>query len=178
MVALNFNATTVAPQITLEALPSGLYPVIITKSIEKPTAAGDGSYLEIEMTITNYQTDTKMNGRKVIDRLNINNKNQTAVDIAYSTLSAICHVTNRLNINASEELHGIPFFVNVIKKRRDDQPELYQNEVKGYKDINGNDPSSNGVQQQPQQQMQQPQQAPQQPQPQQPAIAGIPPWAK
>lgn len=145
MVALNFNAATVAPQAALEPLPSGQYPVIITSTEEKPTRAGDGSYLEIEMTITNYHLDPKLNGRKVYDRLNLRNKNQQAVDIAYSALSAICHVTGMIQLQDSSQLHGRPFVAVVIKKKRDDKPELFSNEVRGYKDINGNDPGAAGA---------------------------------
>lgn len=144
MVALNFNAAQVAPQTALEPLPTGQYPVIITRTEEKPTRAGDGSYLEIEMSITNYAVDPKLNGRKVYDRLNIRNKNQQAVDIAYSTLSAICHVTGQIHLQDSSQLHGKPFTAVVVKKKRDDQPELFTNEVRGYKDINGNDPGQGG----------------------------------
>src|SRR5690606_23276797 len=136
MVQLNFNAATVAPNLVFEAIPSGQYPVMITASREKPTKAGDGAYIELEMTIQGGE----YNGRKVFDRLNIRNKNQTAVDIAYSTLSAICHVTGRIAIQNTEQLHGVPFTAVVIKKPRDDNPEQMTNEIRGYKDIHGNDP--------------------------------------
>lgn len=142
MVALRFNASQVQPNAALEAIPSGNYPVIITKSEEKPTKSGQGRYIEFEMTIQGGQ----FHGRKVFDRLNIHNQNQQAVDIAYSTLSAICHVTGRLDIQATEQLHGVPFTAVVVKKERDDQPGSgnMTNEVKGYKDINGNDPGFAG----------------------------------
>lgn len=147
MVALNFNASGVKPNAALEALPSGMYPVMITKSEEKPTRSGNGSYIEFEMTIQQGEYQ----GRKVFDRLNIKNPNQQAVDIAYSTLSAICHVTGRLNITATEQLHGVPFVAVVAKVVRSDLPPpapgeqpQYSNEVKGYKDINGNDPGFSG----------------------------------
>lgn len=142
MVALNFNASGVQPNQALEAIPSGQYPVVITASQEKPTKSGNGSYIELEMTVQGGQ----YNGRKLFDRLNIRNPNQTAVDIAYSTLSAICHVTGRMNIADTQQLHGVPFVVVVTKKERDDQPGSgnMSNEVKGYKDINGNDPGHGG----------------------------------
>lgn len=140
MVQLNFNATGVAPQAALDPLPTGIYPVIITRTEQKPTRAGDGSYIEIEMQVQGGE----FANRKVFDRLNIQNKNQVAVDIAYSTLSAICHVTNRLQIQQTEQLHGIPFQVSVKKIPRNDQPDVMTNEVAGYKDINGNDPGKAG----------------------------------
>lgn len=146
MVALNFNAAQVEPNKALEAIPSGTYPVIITKSEEKPTKSGNGSYIELEMTIQGGE----YNGRKVFDRLNIRNPNQQAVDIAYSTLSAICHVTGRINITDTQQLHGVPFQAVVLKLPRDDRPDQMTNDVRGYKDIHGNDPGFAGNVSQPQ----------------------------
>ena len=157
MVALNFNASQVAPQRALEPLPTGQYPVVITATEEKPTRAGDGAYLEIEMTITNAP-DAKFNGRKVYDRLNLKNKNAQAVEIAYSTLSAICYVTGQIQVQDSAQLHGKPFIAVVIKKERNDEPGTFNNEVLGYKDIYGNDPGKGAP---PQQAAQPPQFAPQ-----------------
>lgn len=136
MVALNFNAAQVAPQTAMEPVPSGNYIVMITNSAKKPTSKGDGAYYEFEMTIQAGE----FKGRKVFDRLNIENPNQQAVQIAYSTLSAMCYVTGRMQITQTEQLHGVPFTAVVIKKPRNDQPDVMTNEVKGYKDVNGNDP--------------------------------------
>lgn len=201
MVQINFNAAGVKPNATLEAIPTGHYPVMITNTTEKPTKKNDGAFIEVEMQIQGGE----FAGRKVFDRLNIKNNNQTAVDIAYATLSAICHVTGRFQIQDTAQLHGVPFIVVVQKKVREDLPvpvgevPNYTNEVKGYKDINGNDPgfsgngggqasnapawaANNGGQQaQPQQQVQQQQpqgyaQQPQQGQPQ--AQGGAPAWAQ
>ncbi len=140
MVALNFNSTTVAPNAALEALPSGTYDVMITASEQKPTKDGQGSYIQLEMTVQGQPGPNSMAGRKVFDRLNTNNKSQQAVDIAYATLSAICHVTGRYQIQDTAQLHGIPFKAVVAKVARDDKPGEYSNEVKGYKDAQGNDP--------------------------------------
>jgi hypothetical protein len=163
MVALNFNAAGVQPNVAPEPIPSGQYPVMIVSSEEKPTKSGTGSYIELAMQVQGGE----FNGRKVYDRLNIRNQNQQAVDIAYSTLSAICHVTGRIHIQDTGQLHGVPFIAIVNKVPRDDRPGQFSNEVRGYKDINGNDPgfagqvASPGAQPQWAQQ-QPPQQAPQQ----------------
>lgn len=140
MVQLNFNATTVKPNTAMEPIPTGIYPVVITKSEQKPTKAGTGSYIELEMTVQGGE----FAGRKVYDRLNTNNPNSVAVEIAYATLSAICHVTGRLQIQETAQLHGVPFQVVVKKIPRNDQPDTMTNEVAGYKDINGNDPGFAG----------------------------------
>lgn len=143
MVALNFSARTVAPNASLEPLPSGTYDAIITNSQEKPTKDGQGSYVEFEFTVRH--PDPSLNNRKVFDRLNLRNKSQQAVDIAYGTLSAICHVTQRYDIQDTAQLHGIPLKVIVAKVSRDDRPGEFSNDVKGYKDANGNDPGNAGA---------------------------------
>lgn len=147
MVQLNFNAQGVAPNKALEAIPTAWYPVMIVGSSEKPTKAGTGSFIELEMQVQGGE----YNGRKLFDRLNIRNPNQTAVDIAYATLSSICHVTGRLHIQDTAQLHGVPFMALAKKRVRDDLPPpapgeepQYSNEVAGYRDINGNDPGFAG----------------------------------
>lgn len=127
MVALNFNAAQVQPNTAMEPVPSGNYVVMITASTKKPTSKGDGAYYEFEMTI---QTG-EFKGRKVFDRLNIENPNATAVQIAYSTLSSLCHVTGRMQITQTEQLHGVPFMAVVVKKPRNDQPDVPTNEEIG-----------------------------------------------
>jgi hypothetical protein len=196
MVALNFNAAGVKPNTALEPVPTGMYPVAIVRSEEKPTKSGNGSYIEFEMQIQAHpNVDPAYHGRKVFDRLNINNPNQTAVDIAYATLSAICHVTGVLNLQDTQQLHGRPFMAVVQKLPRDDKPDQMTNEVKGYKDMNGNDPGVSGTVQaggaapapawaaQPQQQaaapvQQQPQQAQQPQQQAAPPAPAAPSWAQ
>lgn len=133
MVQFQFNASQVAPNTALEAIPSGNYPVLITASGKKPTKDGQGNYLEFEMTVQGGE----FNGRKVYDRLNVENKSDVAVQIAYATLSAICHVTGKLQMTQTEQLHGVPFIAVVLKKPYNDG---FSNEVKGYKDMQGNDP--------------------------------------
>jgi hypothetical protein len=140
--------------------------------------------------------DGPYTGRFVYDRLNLRNASQQAVDIAYSTLSALCHVTGKLVITNTDELIGPAFKAVVRKIVRTDNPNLMGNDVAGYKDINGNPPLSAGnvsqpqaqpawAQQQytpppaaapngPQQAPQAPQQAPQYPQTPGPAQAGTP----
>jgi hypothetical protein len=147
MVMLNFNAQQVAPNAALDVLPSGVYDVVITNSAEKPTSKSTPSepqsFIEFEMTIRS--PDPQLNNRKVFDRLNIKNKNQQAVDIAYATLSALCHVTGRYQIQDTQQLHGVPFKAVVAKVERNDRPGEFSNEVKGYKDAAGNDPGTPGV---------------------------------
>lgn len=139
MANINFDATTVAPQAAFEALPAGWYLVAIVGSESKPTKAGTGEYLELTLEV--LEGDYK--GRKVFDRLNLDNPNAQAVEISKATLSAICHAVGVLQPKDSTELHNLPLLAKVSV--RDYQGEK-QNEVKGYKaqGTNGSAVSANG----------------------------------
>lgn len=88
-----FDAQTVEPNDSFDPVPNGDYLCIITTSEMKPTKAGDGAYLELELQVIEgpYQ------GRKLWDRLNLNNANETTVKIAKGTLSAICRAVGVLH---------------------------------------------------------------------------------
>ena len=127
-----FDAQTVEPNDTFDPLPNGDYLCIITASEMKPTKAGDGAYLELEMQVLEGQYQ----GRKLWDRLNLNNANDTTVKIAKGTLSAICRAVGVLQPKDSCELHDLPMLVKVACKKRDDTDEL-TNVVKSYKKRDG-----------------------------------------
>ena len=127
MAMLNFNAASVAPATAFEAIPAGNYAAIITESAMKPTKRGDGEYLQLTLQII----DGEHSGRKLFDRLNLNNPNATAVDIAQRTLSAICHAVGVMTPQDSAELHDIPMQVKVgVEKNASDGTN--SNVIKGY----------------------------------------------
>lgn len=132
MASLNFNAQTVAPQEAFDVLPAGWYNVRITGSEMKPTKDGGGSFLSLTMTVL----DGKFVNRKIFDRLNLVNKNPKAVEIAYQTLSSICHATGVIQIQDSTQLHGIPMQVK-IKVRPPEGGYSESNETAGYKAMEG-----------------------------------------
>lgn len=141
MVQMNFNASQVQPNAGgMDVLETGRYNVQITESTVKPTKRGDGNMLVFTMTVI----DGNAVGKRVIARLNIQNPNQQAVDIAYGELSAISHVAGVLNWNDTQELHGKPFQIQVDKVQRSDDPTKEGNEIKGYYDLQGNPPSAGG----------------------------------
>ncbi len=117
MMDLNgFNAADVEPQ-SMEPLPAGWYKCVITDSEEKPTKAQTGSYLQ--MTLEVIEGDHQ--GRKVFERLNLNNPNQTAVEIAQRTLSSICRAIGVMTPRNSADLHDKPMMVKVAVKPGDGQ---------------------------------------------------------
>lgn len=133
MVALNFDARTVAPNTGAEPLPAGTYPVMISGTEEKPNKARNGAYLEITMTVQGGE----YNGRKITERLNLKNQSPQAVEIAYGTLSTICHCAGILVLQDTQQLHGKMLQVSVSKVPREDQPGAYSNNVTGYLDMQG-----------------------------------------
>jgi len=122
-----FNAADVEPNEAFTALPAGEYDIIVMSSEMKPTKAGDGKYLQLQLQILSgtYQN------RQLFDRLNLVNRNDVAVQIAKGTLSSICRAVNVLTPKDSSELHNKP--LTAIVKVEKDLNGNSQNSVKGYK---------------------------------------------
>ncbi len=123
----NFNANEVEPNVGFEPVPADKYIAMITASQMKPTKNGDGSYLELEMTVL----EGSYKDRKVWDRLCLTHSNPQTVKIARGNLSAICRAVGILQPKDSCELHNIPMCITVKCKKRDDNGEI-TNEVRGY----------------------------------------------
>lgn len=138
MTQLNFDASQVTPNVALEAKPAGWYPCMMTASEMKPTKDGTGAYLECEFTIL---APAEYADQKFFDRLNLQNNNPQAVEIAYKTLSAICHATGVIQVADSIALHNRPLQVKVNQRPAglgaDGKEHDVTNEVKGYKAIAG-----------------------------------------
>jgi hypothetical protein len=128
MANLNgFNANDVEPNSLFEPIPAGKYLAAITASETKQTRNGDGSYLELTLSI--LEGDFK--GRVLWARLNLDNPNATAVKIARGDLSAICRAVNVMQPKDSTDLHNLPLVISVKLKKRVDNDEL-TNEIKGF----------------------------------------------
>lgn len=128
MTNLNgFDASQVEPTNSFDPVPAGKYVAAITESEMKPTKNGSGSYLQMTFTIL----DGEYKNRVLWARLNLNNPNATAVKIARSELSAICHAVGIMQPRDSVELHNVPLMITVKIKKREDSGDL-TNEIKGY----------------------------------------------
>jgi hypothetical protein len=132
MVQLNFDATQVDPNKAFEPLPPGKYPVQIINSEKRLTKNGDGSYIRLELEVI----EGEHRGRKLWDNLNLENKNQQAVDIAFRTLSAICHAVGILQPKDTDQLHFRAMTATVKVRPAQGQYDA-QNEVKGYEPLAG-----------------------------------------
>lgn len=126
MATFNFNANTVEPMQprTYGPLPAGSYDMIIVKSDVKPTKAGTGHYLELEMQVIAGEHS----GRRHWERLNVDNPNKQAEEIAKEALAALCFAVGVTELDDTMQLHDIPFVANVEIDRKD--PE--RNRIVGY----------------------------------------------
>lgn len=126
MANFNFNASSVDPMEarSYEPLPNGDYDMIITKSDVKPTKAGTGHYLELEMQVLGGEHS----GRRHWERLNVDNPNKQAEDIAKAALAALCFAVGVEDMTETEQLHDIPFIAKVEIDRKDPT----RNRIVGY----------------------------------------------
>lgn len=132
MATINFDSTNIDPAPRFDPIPAGDYPAIVTASQMKQTKTGTGSYLELELQIQ----DGEFSGRKLFDRLNLDNENRQTVEIAQRQLSQICHAVGVLQVADSEQLHFKPLTAIVALKPAKGEYSA-SNEVKGYKAAQG-----------------------------------------
>lgn len=130
-----FDANAVAPREEFTALDPGDYPVAIVASSVEDNQQRTGSFLKLEIEVI----DGPAKGRKLFDRLNLNNPNAQAVEIAKATLSAICHAVGKLTVSDSNELHNKPMLAVVrkvpFKKNGAVQEGQFSNEIATYKPL-------------------------------------------
>jgi hypothetical protein len=142
-----FDAKNYDPTQGLPQLPVGKHPVIIRSSEVKPTSDGNSGMLVFELQII----DGPSKGATGAYRLNLYHTNQQTVEIAHRQLSAVCHVTGVYNVQDSEQLHNIPFMVEVaLQKDAEAAAKGYTQVVRVF-DRNGNEPGKAGAGQQMQQ---------------------------
>jgi hypothetical protein len=122
-----FDANQVEPTTDYDPIPAGKYLAVITETEMKPNKAGTGRYLQLTFQVI----EGEFKGRHLWARLNLNNPNATAVQIARAELSAICRAVGVLAPNDSVELHNLPLVIAVKCKKRPDTGEI-TNEVKGF----------------------------------------------
>lgn len=125
-VQINFDAKTVDPAQSLEALPAGKYICALTDSVQQENSKKNGHHMKLTFTVQ----DGEYKGRKVIETLNMWHTNETAAEIAWREFSALCYATNVLQIQDTAQLHGQPFLLELAVE----QSEQYgpSNRVKGY----------------------------------------------
>lgn len=127
MATINFDATTIEPSTGFAPIPTGKYLAVISEDEMKPTRNNNGQYLEL--TIEIIEGDYK--GRKIWARLNLENPNMRAIEIARKELSAICRAVNVLQLTDTTQLLNIPFVLKVGLKKNKETDEM-ENVINGY----------------------------------------------
>jgi len=128
MADLNgFDANEVEPAGSFEPIPAGKYQAVITESEMVETKAGTGQFLKLTFQVIEGEYENRL----VWARLNIENANEQARDIARGQLSAICRAVGVMKPRSSDELHDIPLVIDVKCSKRKDTGDL-TNEIKGF----------------------------------------------
>lgn len=136
MATFNFNASSVEPMAprSYAPLPNGEYEMMVTKSDVKPTKAGTGHYLELELQVISGEHS----GRRHWERLNVDNPNKQAEDIAKAALASLCFAVGVEDMTDTAQLHDIPF----VAKIEIDRKEPDRNRVVGYVNVGGAAPAA------------------------------------
>lgn len=127
MATFNFNANTVEPMQprTYGPLPAGDYEMIIVKSDVRPVnPPKTGHFLELEMQVIAGEHS----GRRHWERLNVDNPNKTAEEIAKAALASLCFAVGVTDMDDTVQLHDIPFVAHV----QIDRKEPDRNRIVGY----------------------------------------------
>ena len=125
-----FNAEEVEPQGSFDPIPAGWYTCMITESEMKPTKNNTGEYLQLRLDVIEGEHENRV----LFDRLNLNNPNQTAVEIAQRQLSAICRAVGVMQPKDSSDLHDKPLRVKVSIRPAGNGYDA-SNEVKAYEAV-------------------------------------------
>lgn len=121
-----FDANEVEPNKGFEVVPPDRYEVIITESAWEDNKAGTGKFIKLVMQIVGGPHA----GKPLIDRLNLVNPSDKAVQIAKGTLSAICRAVNVLKPRDTSELHNLPLIARVDVEEY--EPGKFSNPVNAY----------------------------------------------
>ena len=90
----------------------------------KPTKAGNGEYIELTIEIM----DGEFSGRKIWERLNVNNPSEQTVQIARSQLNQLATALGQVPLKDTDQLLEIPFTLTLDIDRKDNT----RNRVMGY----------------------------------------------
>jgi hypothetical protein len=131
-----FNATEHSPELQQQGMPVGKYPVKIIASGPRASTNDPASGL---LFLTCEILDGPQRGMTGQLTLNLWNKNDTSKEIAGRQLSAICHVTQTLHLDAKPEgveLWGKPFILEMAQ-----QPDSKYTQIAGVYDVAGAPPT-------------------------------------
>lgn len=128
--AIDIDADNAATGDDFAILPAGWYPVTIDAAEVKPTKAGTGKYLKMELTVIG---DT-FSGRRLFTQIMLDHPNAKCVEIGMRQFSALGLACGLDVVNDSDEFLGKTVQARVkVGKARDGYDA--QNEISAYKVI-------------------------------------------
>jgi hypothetical protein len=125
----DFDPSTVEPD-KFDLLPPGEYIVQLAQAEAKATKDGMGKYIAMQFEIL----DGDHTGRRLFDNLNLWNNNQTTVEIAQKSLSALCRAAGVGPINNTDPLLAIPV-IAVVKVSPPKNGYEASNRIQTYKSV-------------------------------------------
>lgn len=108
MADFNFDPSKYEPTNDFEPIPAGEYEAVINTAGWKNTKDGTGRYLALEFELTRDYA-----GRRIFENLNLENRNEKAVQIAQGSLSAICRALGVSMLTDTNQLLNKPMIIKV-----------------------------------------------------------------
>jgi hypothetical protein len=109
MAQIQFNAAVVDPFGDRTPVPAGNYRVVLKQSGIEVPKSGQGKMVQLQMSVV----EGEQQGKVIFQNINYLSPNPTAQQIGQSKLSSLCHVCGVLQLQDTQQLHGIPFRVQV-----------------------------------------------------------------
>lgn len=129
MAQLQFNAAAVEPTEEFKPVPAGDYNLLVEKIELKPTKAGTGSYLNLQLKVQGGE----FNNRVVFDMITYTNPNPQAVEIGHRKLSGLCRAAGVIQLSDTQQLVNRTVAAKVgIQADKTGQYEP-KNDIKAYK---------------------------------------------
>jgi len=135
-LGMTFDTTQHEQMGSFEPIPAGQYKAVIVDSEMKRTKNGYGQMLVLKFEVI----DGEQKGRNFWSRLNLDNPNKTAVEIAQRELATIGNAVGKKVFTDSSELHNIPMSVT-LKVSPGSNGYGPSNEVAMYEALGGGAPA-------------------------------------
>ncbi len=116
-----FVTNSVAPAADFSFVPPGKYPVVIEQSEMKPTKAGNGHYVELVLVIL----EGEFQGRKVWDRIQIDNPSEQCREIGRARLAALGLALGIATLTVAQQLANQSVVAHVKVKKEQNGVRTY-----------------------------------------------------
>ncbi|NOG73738.1 DUF669 domain-containing protein [Roseicella sp. DB1501] len=107
------NANDIPERSDYTPVPPATYTAMITASEEKQNGPNSKDPTGSQVVLTVEIVDGEYTGRKIFERLNLNNASEDARKIAFETLGEITRAVGRTTVSRSEDLHDRRMLIDV-----------------------------------------------------------------